>query len=387
MGGTMNKKFLVVGANFENQGAFLMLATIAQQLKHRFGASAVVDMKLGTAAQRNAVGVLTLAPRKVDDVLPSALKPSNSRLLPERMRLVRHSELDGVIDISGFRYGDQWEHLNLDFFAGRLKSLADRGVPVYMFPQAFGPFEKTAGPALKAVRASRLVMPRDPDSAAYLESILDGHEPTRVMRVPDFTGSTPGRPVQGLEPVENGVPVVPNWNIYTRGSGTSGDRYIDNIAELVVELRDMGYQPFGLSHEGERDLSVLRSVADRVGGLDIVSGLDGLELKWLIGQSSLLVAGRFHAISSGLSQGVPTLIHGWSHKYRWMAEDYGVERYAVDPYSEPIEQVEVLRGLAEDASLSEELRRRGAAIESTIDEMWSVFHEDFARARVGVMAP
>jgi colanic acid/amylovoran biosynthesis protein len=375
----MSQKFLIVGANFENQGAFLMLATVAQELKARFGASAVVDMKLGTAAQRRDVGALTLAPGKVDRALPQGLRVSESSVLPERLRLVRHSEIDGVIDISGFRYGDQWANLNLDHFANRLKSLGDRGVPVYMFPQAFGPFERTAAPTLKAVRAARLVMVRDPDSAAFLRGILETEDDhSRVSLVSDFTGPTDGTPVPALEGRAGGVPIIPNWNIYSRASASDGDQYVKNIAALVELLREMGYQPYGLSHEGDRDVTVLTRVADRLGGLEIVSGLNGLELKWLIGQSPLLVAGRFHAISSGLSQGIPTLIHGWSHKYRWMASDYGVEQYAVDPYSPPDVQATILKRLAADSALPGLLRQRGAELDESIDRMWTAFAEDFA---------
>lgn len=382
----MSPIFLIVGANFENQGAYLMLATVARELRTRLGAAAVVDMRLGTAAQRNEIGLLTLAPGKVDRALPAAVKTSDSRLLPQGFRLVRQSQLSGVIDISGFRYGDQWDHLNLDRFASRLKRFADEGLPVYMFPQAFGPFERTAEPTVKAVRASRLVWARDPDSLGFLEGILSEDERARVRLVSDFTAPTVGQRVPSLDRWAGDVPIVPNWNIYSRGAGTASEQYVDNIAGLVVALRQLGYAPYGLSHEGARDVAILRKVADRLGDLDIVEGLNGLELKSLIGRSRLLVAGRFHAISSGLSQGIPTMIHGWSHKYRWMADDYGVAHYMVDPYSAPGDQVGVLQRLAADSSLPVNLRRRGAEIESAIDTMWSEFSMDFALAPAGTSA-
>lgn len=382
----MSPIFLIVGANFENQGAYLMLATVARELRSRLGAAAVVDMRLGTAAQRNEIGLLTLAPGKVDRALPAAVKTSDSRLLPQGFRLVRQSQLSGVIDISGFRYGDQWDHLNLDRFASRLKRFADEGLPVYMFPQAFGPFERTAEPTVKAVRASRLVWARDPDSLGFLEGILSEDERARVRLVSDFTAPTVGQRVPSLDRWAGDVPIIPNWNIYSRGAGTASEQYVDNIAGLVVALRQLGYAPYGLSHEGARDVAILRKVADRLGDLDIVEGLNGLELKSLIGRSRLLVAGRFHAISSGLSQGIPTMIHGWSHKYRWMADDYGVAHYMVDPYSAPGDQVGVLQRLAADSSLPVNLRRRGAEIESAIDTMWSEFSMDFALAPAGTSA-
>ncbi len=47
------------------------------------------------------------------------------------------------------------------------------------------------------------------------------------------------------------------------------------------------------------------------------------------------MSGRFHALVSALSQGVPGLVHGWSHKYRWLSDEYGVSDFVLDPYENP----------------------------------------------------
>lgn len=48
-------------------------------------------------------------------------------------------------------------------------------------------------------------------------------------------------------------------------------------------------------------------------------------LKRLIGTSYALIGPRFHAIVNSLSQGIPTMGMGWSHKYVHLFQDYACE--------------------------------------------------------------
>ena len=66
------------------------------------------------------------------------------------------------------------------------------------------------------------------------------------------------------------------------------------------------------------------------------------ELRHLIGLGEVLVTSRFHAMISGLSTCTPTVVVGWSHKYREVLDDFGLARYGMDSstLSNPIEIVE-----------------------------------------------
>jgi colanic acid/amylovoran biosynthesis protein len=48
-----------------------------------------------------------------------------------------------------------------------------------------------------------------------------------------------------------------------------------------------------------------------------------LILKGYLAQACLAISSRFHALVAALSQGVPAIAVGWSHKYNLLLQDYG----------------------------------------------------------------
>ena len=45
---------------------------------------------------------------------------------------------------------------------------------------------------------------------------------------------------------------------------------------------------------------------------------------------SVLVTSRFHAMISGLATSTPTVVVGWSHKYREVLDDFGLSSLGLD---------------------------------------------------------
>ena len=54
------------------------------------------------------------------------------------------------------------------------------------------------------------------------------------------------------------------------------------------------------------------------------------ELRRLVSGSRVLVTSRFHAMISGLSTCTPTVVVGWSHKYREVLDDFGLAKFGMD---------------------------------------------------------
>lgn len=81
--------------------------------------------------------------------------------------------------------------------------------------------------------------------------------------------------------------------------------------------------PFLLIHEGANDLKLAKSIIENTGkNIPIVSETDPLKIKGILGASNGTIGSRFHGLVSALSQGVPSLATGWSHKYQMLFEDY-----------------------------------------------------------------
>ena len=57
------------------------------------------------------------------------------------------------------------------------------------------------------------------------------------------------------------------------------------------------------------------------------------ELRHLVAHSSVLVTSRFHAMISGLATSTPTVVVGWSHKYKEVLDDFGLSSLGLDSSS------------------------------------------------------
>lgn len=324
-----SRNVLILGTDFRNQGAYLMMIAAVAEITQRFSGTPVLGWRVGSPAQRNRVGALTMLP--ISRRVPHT---AVARSMFRKGRLVDYRDIDVVFDASGFFYSDSWKQ----FVEGRarlLQKFGNLGVPVYFLPQAFGPFDQTSEASAAALSVGRLAYPRDPTSLAHIESLAVRHTiPTRIKSAPDFTCLIKGKSIEWSE-LSGAVPIVPNYNIVARApSPKSAENYVRNLAQFALAARGAGRTVYGLSHEGRKDTQILREVAKLVGDFRIVEGYDGLKLKALLGSSPYAIVGRFHAAVSCLSQATPLITHGWSHKYRHLMEDFEQQDKLLDPFAE-----------------------------------------------------
>jgi len=99
-------------------------------------------------------------------------------------------------------------------------------------------------------------------------------------------------------------------------------------------------------------------------------------LRALLGGCRFLVASRFHAMISGLSEGVPSLLIGWSHKYLEVLESFGLEALALDFAAVDFERLKLHFG---------DLEQRETEVRAKIQERLPAVHESsLDNARVAV---
>ena len=137
-----------------------------------------------------------------------------------------------------------------------------------------------------------------------------------------------------------GVALVPNVRMIDKTDDTSGGRYLEFMTACAKHLLSLDARPYLLVHEGADDERLAQEISAASGGIPVVKEDDPLKLKGILGASRAVVASRFHALVSALSQGVPAVATGWSHKYTELFEDYGFPEgvLSLDDEGEPCQR-------------------------------------------------
>ena len=335
----------VQGVEFVNKGAELMLHAIVQHLE-RSDSKAIVAANL-ERRYRNQEGrskanleYLTW----IDNRLPNSGPIVNglAGLIPSPLRrnlqLVLNQEIDVLFDASGFSYTDQWGAPYARRMASKLGRLKAEGKKIILLPQAFGPFENPeVKSAFEAILAnSDLVFARDRVSYDYVEQFEGAN--SKLSLAPDFTNLVTGKVPDSFVAQERSVCIIPNVRMLDKTSPEVGDKYLTFIANCIQCSLDLDLNPFIMVHQTGKDYEIALDLQQQFGDrLTVIAETDPLAIKGILGQCFLVISSRFHGIVSSLSQGVPCLATGWSHKYQMLFEDYRSPQLLMNPLFDPTE--------------------------------------------------
>ena len=86
-----------------------------------------------------------------------------------------------------------------------------------------------------------------------------------------------------------------------------------------------------VNHEGEEDLKIVKELQRQVASATtVVAGGGAMYLKGIFSEAEFVVASRYHALVSAMTQAVPVIGMGWSHKYEELFLDFGISDYLVE---------------------------------------------------------
>lgn len=323
----------VRGTNTRNKGAELMLRAAVEALRDEH--QLAVEPRIGSYDERSRLGLLQKATtRAPDQAVRLAQRVLPSRIdgwLSDRYGIVLPHRIDAVLDAAGFAYSDQFDLERSLAAAALAEQLSAAGRPYVLLPQAFGPFEGADHRAAfrRLLDASALVFARDRTSLEHVRT--SGGRQDHVRLAPDFTCLLKGRVPEGFA-VRKGVALlVPSSKLLTETSPEVADAYLPFFVEVAGLLRERGSEVALLVHErGDEDVvQRLRALLPET--TEVLRSEDARDLKGMIGTAHLVVGSRFHALVSALTQGVPSLGIGWSHKYDELFGDYGCSDMVLDP--------------------------------------------------------
>jgi colanic acid/amylovoran biosynthesis protein len=272
---------------------------------------------------------------------------------------------DAVLDVSG---GDSFSDI---YGPSRFNNIyrpkviaINRGKPLILLPQTYGPFKNAAVRAVAEVvtRGASMAWARDENSFSILKELLgENFSPEKHLCGVDMAFGLPAKPALELLDtrlqywLSNKVPDAP-----LLGFNISGLIYNDSQAAIAMYgfkadyravvygflskvLADTKAQVVLIPHvmdkpgHYESDLAACMDVAnkidssfaDRIALAPCIS--DPSQVKWLISQMDWFCGTRMHSTIAGLSSGVPTATISYSDKAKGVFETCGQSGQIIDP--------------------------------------------------------
>ena len=233
----------------------------------------------------------------------------------------------GLMDCSGFAYGDTWTTRRMLRRHAYYAALRERGNRIVLLPQALGPFEnpdmREAAQALFGL--CDLVYARDADSFHYLKGLGLGPH-VALRQCPDITHLLPGTPPRDPDAWRRRVCIVPNMRMVDRTAQDRAAAYLDFLVETVALTRSLDLEPWIVLHERNDD-GLVRSLNDRLELPLPVIDENSLTTKGILGCCHAVIGSRYHALVSSLSQATPVIGTSWAHKYDRLFEEYGHDAF------------------------------------------------------------
>lgn len=365
-------------AGFVNKGAELMLLAILDRVRAAFPEAiyTMAPTHNGSSQPFRKVVDLGLYPKcwlYYKGVQWGHLANIAPRKLREMYGLILDRDVDIIIDAAGFCYSDQWGEestLELAQSAARWRKQGSKSI---LMPQAFGPFttRRIRKAIARAVDNIDLVMPREKTSYELLTEVT-GERPN-IRQCPDFTNLIEGAIPEYFSSDKYRVCLIPNFRMVDKTDQQLSREYLPFMIRCALRFRWMGLKPFILVHEGDDDRRLAESISNGAGGVPVIVEDNPLRIKGIIGASFATVSSRYHGIVSSLSQGVPCLGTGWSHKYKELFNDYGFPEGLVSvDESESVlsDKIDRLVNEQNNRQLVGSLHQAAASIKGRSEAMW-----------------
>ena len=252
-----------------------------------------------------------------------------------------------VVDVAGISFADGRGFAIVVYNALMTGVPLLLGVPVVKAAQALGPFQSVPNKWLAplVLRRVKTVCARGARTREHLDSLggVNSIDVADLAFSLDEAASLPDAVATALDSIDKDFIVVMPSAVVRGIYESGGGNYVPAMAALVADIRHKtgrsvviaphSYRA-GLPEGRMNDGPVCREVAEACSDDAQVLGLDfdltAGELRHLVAHSSVLVTSRFHAMISGLATSTPTVVVGWSHKYREVLDDFGLSNLGLD---------------------------------------------------------
>ncbi|MGQ9915766.1 MAG: polysaccharide pyruvyl transferase family protein, partial [Thermogutta sp.] len=360
------------GTGTHNKGAELMAVAVLQHYRAMAQPpDFAVSPHFGSYQDRAGYGLWTLVHARRWGRSKLAFHLMNPALR-RTYGVVREEDCESVLDASGFAFGDQHGPRPTLDMARNCRRWKRQGKKVVLLPQAFGPFSSHAIRAAlrQLVEHCDLVFAREQTSYQALAEVVGSDDRIRVA--PDFTLSVEGHLPAGFRGDSSTAFVVPNQRMLDKTDVRTQDAYIPFLAKAIDGLAVAGLRPIVLLHAPEDGALVAPIAQATPTRFDVLQIACPMQLKGVLATGRLVIGSRFHALVGALSQAVPALACGWSHKYLELMQAYGCPECVISA-TDAAELPARLAALADGpgrADLVARLRAAAQRQQAAVEAMW-----------------
>lgn len=370
----------IKGVQFVNKGAELMLRAIIAKLSIELPEAEIClahnkNSPYLARAKAGAYQKINLRKNIIDLNRLFYFFPSFIRnYFKNRFGIVTEADVDVILDASGFGYGDQWSDIIMQQVALEVTRVEQQGKKYIFMPQSLGPFtrQKNTKYAQQAFANASLVFARESPSYQHVESLLSNSH--NLYKAPDFTNLLVPEIMPEFAQYKDHIIIVPNSKML---SGKNKDawwreNYIATMVTLANQANALGEKVIILNHSGKEDAQLCNEIANGLAvTCEIIEPSNALAVKALISQAKLLICSRFHGCVSALSQGIPCIATGWSHKYQELFDEYDSGDFLL-PSGITIKECELLleNCLQQLAYKKYGLEKYAASYKEQSEEMW-----------------
>lgn len=372
----------IYGARFVNKGAEMMLYAIVNKIKEqypdaKFVLSCSSKAEFDLLTQKGFYKRITYRKHLLDlgdlgRFIPKSVRQKNN--------IVLEKEIDVFFEASGFAYGDQWTYRMANYVANKFSKYRKNNTKLIVMPQAFGPFnnELNSRHTQRFLNLVDYVFVRDKQSFEYVEKLGLKHDNVKLM--PDFTMLLKPKTDDKYLYLKDTVLIVPNKKVITTSKLPNIEElYTEMLKETILKLNAKGINTAFLIHEGVGDYQVAEAINNRLPKpIEIVWEKDIYKLKGIISQGKALIGSRFHSLVSSLSQAVPSIAIGWSHKYQMLFEDFNTSQNIIKVDENKESYLEKIEMFFDENKLLEErenLQKQSVVHKTNIDKMWQTIFD------------
>lgn len=352
-----------------NKGAAAMLQSSIKQLREKYGERLNVylmstypnaDKKLiaEMPEKYDFIKVVDASPEKLLFIsFPLAILYSFLRFIPPLKKLLlknkilnSYSKTDVVIDEAGISFVDSRGFVmnTYAFVCAAVPMLC--GAPVVKYSQALGTFKnawnrflaKWILPKIKLICARGKITQDNLAKIGITKNVRLCADGAFSMPDSEYWAQKVDELCSSDDFYKGRVISVSISSVVQGKCDKMGRDYKGVMTQFIDWLNESGYNVLLIANaarEGSdkprnNDLLICSEVYDAVRDKSRVRWypreMSPEEIRELIARSDALVASRFHAMIGALEKSTPTLLIGWSHKYKEVLDMFGLGEYAVD---------------------------------------------------------